>query len=162
MRYWGLSKGLFGWLLLFLLLPAAVPAQESTFVRLKETPELSIPSGTVFNIQLYFLIREGFHIQAHQVKDENLIPTAVTFTGPDELHFGTPVFPGAEKFTMKGTVEPLEVYSDTLVVSVPVATEKSPDKKMFLVRGRLSYQACDDAKCYYPRNLDFTLTIHLE
>lgn len=162
MHYWLPNKILFVWLILFLHLNMLVVAQETAFVQLKGKPEFNVsPTGNQA-VRLFFLIREGYHIQANQVRDENLIPSALTFETMEGLILGDPVFPEAVEFSMEGTEETMDVFSDTLEVGLPVRILKGAGKGPFLIKGKLHYQACDDTKCFYPRDLEFIMRINME
>jgi hypothetical protein len=162
MHYLPLNKISFFWLILLLPLHASVQAQETSFVQLMTSePEFKIVSGEEQHILLSFLIKEGYHIQANQVEDESLIPSVLSIDAPDELIIGDPVFPQAAEFRMKGAEEALHVYNDVLKIKVPVKTVKSVEKRLFLLKGQLHYQACDAYKCYFPRDLQFTMSINI-
>lgn len=143
----------------------AVPVghdQEPSFVQLNREPEFSVVSGEQQHISLSFLIQEGYHIQANLVKDENLIPTVLTIDTSDVVIFGDPIFPEAVEFSMKGKEEALHVYSDVLEINIPIKTVKSVEKGEFSMHGKLHYQACDDSKCYFPRDLHFIIKINIQ
>jgi hypothetical protein len=147
--------------ILFLQLNALAPAQEPSFVQLNMEPEFSLASGDKQHILLSFLIKEGYHIQAFQVKDENVIPTLLSFDASDDFILGDPIFPEAVEFRIKGKEEALLVYSDVLEIYVPIRTVKSVEKGTFPINATLHYQACDDFKCYFPRNLHFIMKINI-
>lgn len=133
--------------------------QESSFVQLNVAPEFSITPGKQKYISLSFFIKEGYHIQAHQVKHENLIPTKLNMDTSDVVIFGNPIFPEAVEFRMKGSDEVLQVYRDTLVIDVPIMSVKSVEKEKFPINAKLFYQACDNSKCYFPRELFFIMKL---
>lgn len=162
MNYLPLSSILPLWLMLFLSLKVQVHAQETAFVQLKEDPEFTIVSGEETYLQLSFHIREGYHIQANRVNDENLVPSVLTFNASDGLILGDPVFPQALEFRMKGEEEAWLVYSDVVEINVPVRVVETVDMGTYLVKGTLHYQACDHAKCYFPRDLPFSMKIKVE
>ncbi|MGM0582359.1 MAG: protein-disulfide reductase DsbD domain-containing protein [Bacteroidota bacterium] len=135
-------------------------AQESSFVQLLKAPEYFAEEGKY--ISLSFLIKEGYHIQANQVKDENLIPTVLSFDESDKLKLGEPIFPQTVEFKMKGQKTTWFVYKDTLDIKVPVKNIKSEEKKRYSINGKLYYQACDDYKCYFPRGLNFIMKIDMK
>lgn len=137
-------------------------AQEPSFVQLDREPEFSIVAGEQQHISLTFLIKAGYHIQANRVKDENLIPTTLSMDASDTLILGNPIFPEAVEFSMKGKEEALHVYSDVLEIQVPIKTVKFVEKGEFPIHGKLHYQACDETKCYFPRDLDFIMKIHIQ
>lgn len=150
------------WLVLFLSFTGTLPGQKTAFVQLKGDTEFTISAGQETQIQLSFLITEGFHIQAQQVNDENLIPSVLSFEAPDGLVLGDPVFPQADELEMKGEEEAWLVFSDLLEIKVPVTIAKPAEKGTYLVKGNFYYQACDDAKCYFPRDLPFSMNINIK
>lgn len=149
-------------LILFLQVYALAHAQEPSFVQLNKEPEFSVASGEQQHISLSFLIKEGYHIQAYQVKDENLIPTVLSIDASDEMILGDLIFPEAVEFRIKGREEALHVYNDVLEVNVPIKILKSVEKGEFFINGKLHYQACDDSKCYFPRDLHFIMKINIQ
>ena len=148
-------------LILFLQINALIYAQEPSFVQLNREPEFLIAPGEQQHITLSFLIKEGYHIQANQVKDENLIPTVLSIDTSGVFILGDPIFPEAVEFEMKGVEEALHVYSNVLEITVPVQVVKSVEKKEFTMNGTLHYQACDASKCYFPRDLHFTMKVNV-
>lgn len=162
MNYLLLIKSFILWLILFLQMTAPVYAQGPSFVQLKGEPEFTIESGKEQHILLSFLIKEGYHIQADQVKDENLIPSVLSIDTADHLIISDPIFPAAVEFKMKGVEEDMYVYSDILEINIPVKAVKSGGKGAVLVKGNLHYQACDAYKCYFPRDLPFTMKINIQ
>lgn len=161
MHYLQINKISYLWLILFMYLQTPVHAQKHSFVQLKSEPIVTIASGEERNISLFFIITEGYHIQADQVKDENLIPSVLSFDASEEIIIGDPVFPKPEEFKMNGVEEALPVFSDVLEIIVPVKAEKSLGKEVF-VKGNLHYQACDESQCFFPRDLEFNMKINFE
>lgn len=149
-------------LFLLLNLNITVYAQEVSFVKLVGEPEITITSGNETHISLLFLIKEGYHIQTAEVKDENLIASVLSIDAPEELIIDDPVYPEPVEFWMKDVEEPLHVYSDVVEIKVPVKALQTSDEGALLVNGKLYYQACDDFKCYFPRDFNFTMKINIE
>lgn len=139
-----------------------VSAQETSFVQWLDVPEFTIFCGEDKIITLSFGIKESYHIQANQVKNENLIPTTLYLKANHELTFGDPVFPKGDELKMKGVEEKLSIFSEIMEIQVPINTNQLTKKGAYFVEGQLHYQACDNAKCYFPRNLNFVFKITLE
>ncbi|WP_296622784.1 protein-disulfide reductase DsbD domain-containing protein [Marivirga sp.] len=150
------------WLVLLFQANTLIYAQNPSFVQLHKAPEYFVEAGEQQYISLSFLIKEGYHIQASQVKDENLIPTVLSFDVLDSLKLGDPVFPKTVEFKMKGQKTTWSVYKDILEINVPVKIIKPGEKEVFSINGKLYYQACDDYKCYFPRNLKFIMKINIK
>ena len=145
----------------FLFQITLIQAQEQSFVAVDGKLEFTMVSGKEEHLTLSFLVKEGFHIQANQVKDENLIPTALYLSGPDQLLIGEPVYPAAAEFHMRGAEESLLVFGDELKITIPIQINE-PAKKTYFLNGKLHYQACDDRKCFFPRDLPFVIKINVE
>ncbi len=148
----------------FFILPFTAFAQveERRFVELKSEPELRLAPGEENQLIVSFLIKEGYHIQANRVKDENLIPTKLSFESAEGFIIGDPVYPRADEFRMEGVKEPLAVFGDTLKIRVPVKTANTLEKQRAQIKGKLYFQPCDASKCYYPREFDFNLSIRVK
>jgi hypothetical protein len=136
--------------------------QDSRFVELKDELEITMRPGKEKQISLSFLIKDGYHIQANRVQDENLIPSVLSLEAPEGLIIGDPVYPQADEFKMEGVEEALHVYGDVLKIDVPVRTIQYVEKGAFLIKGKLHYQACDAFKCYFPRDLNFIMKINIK
>lgn len=138
---------------------AFAQVQEVNFVELYEKPEFTINPNEEKQLSLYFLIKEGFHIQANRVKEDNFIPTVLSFEEPEGLIIGNPVFPQAEEFKMEGVDESMYVFGGVLEIKIPVKAGSSVEKRTIPVQTKLRYQACNASKCFYPRDLDFNLKL---
>jgi hypothetical protein len=134
------------------------PMQAQHFVELIEPHEITLAQGEKHIVSLNFLIKEGFHIQADKVRDKNFIPTVLTFEDRDDIHLGDPVFPKADEFHMEGAEEPMVVFGQELEIQVPI-TVLDFKKDIIPLEGKLYYQACDEKKCYFPRDLNFKLKV---
>jgi hypothetical protein len=162
MHYWPPNKIFILWLVLFLPLCFKIQAQEISFVQLNKELEFTLSPGEEQEILLSFLIKDGFHIQANQVKDENLIPSSLIFDHHKDLLIGIPAFPPTVEFRMEGAEEDWHVYSDILEINVPVKILNTSEKREIVIKGKLHYQACDASKCYFPRDLPFNIKINLQ
>jgi len=160
MRYLPINNLSALWLLLFLYVPSH--AQQQAFVQLKDEPEFTITAGQDTHIQLSFVIHKGYHIQADSVNDENLIPSVLSFDASKGMVLGVPEFPQAVELEVEGEEEAWRVYSDVVEVKVPLRAGKGMEKGTYLVNGNLFYQACDKAKCYFPRDLPFSIKVNVE
>lgn len=163
MSCWLNMKNLIYINIIVLFAKIVVCAQTVSFVEYIGEKKFLINTGKEALIELYFRVKDNYHIQANQLNDENLIPTTLNLTGPDNFAAGKALFPPPEKFLMTGTDEQLDVFSNQFKIYVPVKINnfKTQDKHSLVLNGNLFYQACDSVKCYYPRNLDFLLNIEI-
>lgn len=157
-----LNKIFIFYYLLFLQGHVFAQVQDPMFVELKGEPEFTVTIGEENLLSLTFLIKEGYHIQANRVHDENLIPSELSFEETGELRLGDPVYPEADELQMEGAKETLAVFGDVVEIKVPVKASETLEKGTFFIEGKLYYQPCDASKCYFPREFVFCMKIMVQ
>jgi len=124
-----------------------------------ETSTLS-PGGQG-RLKITLKMAEDLHVNANIVEDPNLIPT--TFT-PKELQgivWGKPQYPESSKVTEWYSTEPLSVFQDGAIITVPFTIEKKVTADSLTLSGILRAQACDHEQCYPPRRIEVTAQLVL-
>ncbi|WP_224488831.1 protein-disulfide reductase DsbD domain-containing protein [Robertkochia flava] len=114
--------------------------------------------GDVMDIWVHFTIGQGYHIQSSDPEDDQLIPTRVDVDLPEGWELLDVEFPETESFRLEGTQQVLQVYSKELTVQVSVRVPED-FSGLETFEGILHYQACDHAKCYFPRALEFSVDL---
>ena len=147
------------WNILFHFVPN-FPAKD--FVEINQPLEWEFSSGDKKEIIVSFQILEGYHIQANQVMDQNLIPTSISTQIPDGIIIGESVFPDPVSFHLKNGKEAMLVFNDELKISMLVSILEKTDPEFYKIKGNLHYQACDSAKCFFPRDLPFVINISVK
>jgi len=128
-------------------------------IRMNDHPANPVQAGKHATVEVAFQIEEGFHIQADQVNNSNLIPVTVNFTPADGIVIGQPEFPPHNVFRLEGANESFWVFDKSLTVAIPVSIGKNKQAGIYLLKGKLHYQACDSRKCYFPEEYDFEVTL---
>ncbi|THD68931.1 hypothetical protein E7Z59_00955 [Robertkochia marina] len=109
-------------------------------------------------IEIDLDVMEGYHIQATDPEDPYLVATRLYLDLPEALSLQQIDFPPAKAFQLEGSEDVMRVYSG--IVSVKLLVEiKGGLPENQILSGTLEYQACDTAKCYYPRRLDFEIPL---
>ena len=113
-----------------------------------------VARGMAFQVAVVMKIRPGFHVNAREVSEDYLIRTDLK----TEPHAG---FKAGEVSYPKGTLQtfsfsknkPLNVYSDSVTLRVPVtALTDAPVGEQHLTF-KLRYQACSNEICLPPVTL---------
>ncbi|NMM48577.1 protein-disulfide reductase DsbD domain-containing protein [Marinigracilibium pacificum] len=107
-------------------------------------------------IYLEFQIEQGYHIQSNDPGDDMVIPTKIKLDSIDGLIFGEPVFPGSKTFYISEIKT--KVFEDVFEVKIPLIYKNRP--KSYFIKGTLFYQPCDNKKCYFPRELSFSVYLN--
>jgi DsbC/DsbD-like thiol-disulfide interchange protein len=152
---------------LLLLSSAAIMAQDSMArkapsVTLSPPPVATTVRGKATSVELQFRVGSGFHINSNKPAAEYLIPTTLKLDVPTDIVVGKITYPVGEEMSFAfAPEEKLSVYSGefNLMVQVRPLTSVLPGK--YEIRGRLRYQACDNAACYPPKQLpvDFEVKV---
>jgi DsbC/DsbD-like thiol-disulfide interchange protein len=121
-----------------------------------------VARGMSFQVAVVLKIRPGFHVNAHEVSEEYLIPTelrpdvAAGFTVSDVIYpKGT-----LQTFTFSKN-KPLNIYTDSVTVRLPLTVLRSAPLGPQHLAMKLRYQACSMEICLPPVTKDVETTIHV-
>jgi peroxiredoxin len=134
-------------------------AGHGKIIRINDHPANPIQAGKQSTVEVAFKIEEGFHVQADKVNNSNLIALKLIFTPPDGIAIGQPEFPPYNLFQLEGANEPFWVFDKDLNVGIPVSVAENKQAGIYLLRGKLHYQACDSRKCYFPEEYEFAVAL---
>jgi hypothetical protein len=145
------------WLLLLsaTLLPAQdLPGRKAPSITMSPAPVTSAIRGKVTSVELRFHVGSGFHINSNKPAAEYLIPTSLKLDVPTDIVVGKITYPEGDQMSFAfAPDEKLSVYSGEFDLSVQVHPLASMLPGKYEIRGRLKYQACDNAACYPPKQL---------
>lgn len=123
------------------------------------SPTIQARIGEKSVMRISVAVKEGYHIQSSQPGNEWIIPTSLEIAPSETITTGIPAFPASRKLQLQGTVEYLEVYEGTIVISVPYFISHNIKKGTHRLQATLRYQACDDKRCFSPKTLSFPITV---
>jgi DsbC/DsbD-like thiol-disulfide interchange protein len=117
-------------------------------------PPASVVAGTPVTIALRLTPLTGVHVYAPG--NPNYIPVAVEITPSPGVKAEAAVFPPGQDLFFGPLKESVKVYSAPFVVKLPLSLDARTAKPgEMLVRGKVSYQACDDRVCFPPQSAPF-------
>jgi len=123
--------------------------------------------GPMRRVVVRFEMPEGLHIYDEPVP-EGMVATRVEITGPDGLRFDPVESPATRPFSLPGITERLQVWDGTVDFVVPFFANSGMAGALLSGDGSItlevsvSYQACDDTRCFLPRTHTITLDVPLE
>ena len=113
-----------------------------------------VTGGKAGEAHLRFRISPGFHINSNTPKSEFLIPTVLKLDAPTDIVVGKISYPAGEEMSFPfAPNEKLSVYTGEFDLAVRIRPLHNVVPGKYMFRGRLRYQACDNAACYPPKNL---------
>ncbi|HTZ49349.1 MAG TPA: protein-disulfide reductase DsbD domain-containing protein [Verrucomicrobiae bacterium] len=118
--------------------------------------------GMPLQVAVVLKIRPGFHVNAHAVTEEYLIPTEIRADVPAGFKAGSVIYP-------KGTLESfafakdkkLNVYTDAVTVKLPLTVLPDAPLGAQHLAIKLKYQACSQEICLPPVTKDVEATINV-
>lgn len=121
-----------------------------------------VAHGMSFQIAVVLKIRPGFHVNAREVSADYLIPTDLRTEVPAGFKMSDIIYP-------KGTLQtfafsknkPLNVYTDTVIVRVPLTVLPSAALGAQHLAMKLRYQACSNEICLPPVTKDVEAMINV-
>ncbi len=111
------------------------------------------PRGRTFEIGVALKVRDGFHVNAHEVSEEYLIPTEVSAELPAGFHILGVTYPKGTLRKFDFSEKKLNVYEGTVLVRMKVETLANAPLGHQSLPLKLRYQACSTEACYPPVNL---------
>ncbi len=115
-----------------------------------------VPRGKTFEIAVVLKVREGFHINGHEVLEEYLIPTKVGAELPAGFRVTGITYPNGTLRKFVFSENKLNVYEGRVTVRMKVEALTSAPLGRQSLPLKLRYQACSEEACFPPVNLPIT------
>jgi hypothetical protein len=150
---------------LFLLSPAAFAQTPSAKDVVAPTAFASyepVARGMTFQVAVVLKIRPGFHVNAREVTFDYLIPTDLRANVPTGFKLDDVIYPKGTLQTFAFSKDKkLNVYTDTVVLRLPLTVLKDAPLGPQHLAMKLRYQACSTEICLPPvtKDVDATLTV---
>jgi len=145
-------------LLMTLFLFSAFSGQaQDEVVTLSENSPVLVSADPADTIKLEFIIAPGYYIHSDSLVNPAFIATRIDWTFiPVNFSLKDPVYPEAQPFKVGG--EQTMVFSDTVLIRIPVQTDEQP-AGTYSMSGELYYQACDTEECSPLNTLNFSFKV---
>ncbi|HEY6182977.1 MAG TPA: protein-disulfide reductase DsbD domain-containing protein [Terriglobales bacterium] len=131
-----------------------IPGRKAPSVTVVDPGITTAVRGKATNIDLFFRISQGFHVNSNKPRSEYLIPTTLRLTAPTDIVIGVINYPaGIEKSFPFAPNDKMSVYGSQFVISFAIRPLATVIPGKYAVHGVLKYQACDDATCYPPKQV---------
>jgi hypothetical protein len=118
-----------------------------------------IPRGRTFEVALVAKIKPTYHINAHKVLDEYLIPTEVQARTPAGFRVISTEYPAGELRQFSFSAKKLSVYTGQMVVKMRMQAESNAPLGARQLPLSLRYQACNSTYCLPPVTVPVSLRL---
>jgi thiol:disulfide interchange protein DsbD len=118
--------------------------------------------GKQMEVAVVMKIRDGFHVNARETTFDYLIPTDLKAESPAGFKLGAVVYPKGTLHNFNFSKDtPLNVYTDTVVLRLPVTVAADAPLGERHIVLKLRYQACSTDVCLPPTTLPVDAAIHV-
>ncbi len=116
-----------------------------------------IHAGDTFKVALLVQISPGWHIHAHELLDDFLIPTDFAIEEEEKISISKYYYPDpiSEKFDYSDNE--LQIYDGDTLIGALVKTEKDLSPGTHKMKALFQYQACDDSSCAAPKTIELEI-----
>lgn len=111
-----------------------------------------IPQGGMAHIAIEVAINTPWHINAHDLKDEMLLPTTIEFNPPEGVTIKEIVYPAGHEIELDFAEEAMLLYDGVVYIGAVVEVSTDVAVGNITIPATLNYQACDNQKCLLPES----------
>jgi hypothetical protein len=127
------------------------------------TGPIAISKTKPTKFALTFRVADGYHVNSHTPKSENLIPTTLKLDPPQDIAAGRLTYPPGKDLEFEfAPGEKLSVYEGDFTVGGVFTTVKDVTPGTYKMRGELTYQACDHRQCYPPKKTPVEFNVNVQ
>jgi DsbC/DsbD-like thiol-disulfide interchange protein len=116
--------------------------------------------GKPVTIPLQLILKNGYHMNSNQPKDEYLIPLRVTWD-PSVLTQRSITYPPPKLETYEFSDKPLSVYSSDVRIDTALDVPADAKAGPLQLTGKVRYQACTDKMCLQPKTFAVAVPIEI-
>jgi len=121
-----------------------------------------VARGMAFQVAVVLKIRPGFHVNAREVTFDYLIPTDLRADVPAGFKLDNVIYPkGTLQTFVFSKDKKLNVYTDTVILRLPLAVLPDAPLGPQHLAMKLRYQACSTEICLPPVTRDVELTLNV-
>ena len=115
--------------------------------------------GQTLKIAVLARIAAGYHLNDHKPTLDYLIPTEWKLESPNQVSVEKVVYPKGELKTFAFSDKQLSVYDGDLTVGALLRVARNVTPGVYTLKGKFSYQACNDHACLPPKTVPVTLAV---
>ncbi len=120
-----------------------------------------VEQGAEFKAVVELNIQYPWHVNSHTPTLEWLIPTELNLERSEYVILSDIRYPPALTMTFGFADEPLDVYEETSPIYLSLRTSSNTPVGEYILRAKLTVQACDDMQCLAPATKDVQIPIEI-
>src|SRR6185295_8912076 len=110
----------------------------------------TVAPGETITLSIKLNLLPDAHANSNSPTDPNLVATVFTPNKTEGIEWGNTKYPQPTTVIVTYSVEPLSVFEDGAIITVPVSVAPAIKSNQVTVGGNLRIQVCDRLQCYPP------------
>ncbi len=119
----------------------------------------AVHPNSVARVAVIAQVASGYHINDHHPSLDYLIPTELKLEPAKQVMVKDVVYPKGELKRFAFSESPLSVYQGSVVLGVVLQIGRAVPAGGLTLKGKLSYQACNDHACLPPASVPLTINL---
>jgi len=141
---------------------ASAPLEQDEIVRARGYLSVDRAArGSSFEIAVEAVVSPGWHVNAHEPTDEFLVPTDLVLEAGPGILLGRMRYPAHLERPFAFSETPLAVYEGRIVIQTAASVSETASLGPSVVRGVLTYQACNDETCMPPTEIPVEVPVEI-
>lgn len=141
---------------------AAEPLDDRGVVSVR--PAVSVDKlrvGASAKAAVQLVIASGYHINSRFPSDEFLVGTKLQLDKVPGLTVGSVNYPKGAVKKFSFSKSPMSIYERTVNVVFPITATGAMKPGRVVLKGKVTYQACNDSQCLPPQTVPFEIPIEI-
>lgn len=113
--------------------------------------------GETFKVAVLVKISPGWHIHAHELLDQFLIPTELIFEEDEKIKVTKTYYPEPKLEKFEYSESELEIYDGEVTLGALIKASSELPLGQHHLKGELSFQSCDNRSCLSPKKIEFKI-----
>jgi thiol:disulfide interchange protein DsbD len=119
----------------------------------------AVRPGEAFKAAVVLKVQPGYHINDNAPLDEFMVPTELAFADNPALELVEIAYPHGRRARFSYSEAELAVYEGEAVLGALIKVKDGTPAGPVILKGSLSYQACNNESCLPPKELPFEVAV---
>jgi thiol:disulfide interchange protein DsbD len=156
---------LFGILLAMTTVLYSAAAQSSSAKNVRVSSKVldgTVKPGSTFRAEVKLTIARGWHINSHMPSQEYMIGTTLELDSTAGYSVSDIQYPCERSVKLSISETPFSLYDGTVTIVVTLKASADVPKGKSVLKGKLTFQACNDKICVAPSTVPVSIPVTVE
>ncbi len=139
----------------------APPPDATTLLKVSAAP-VTLHAASSAGATLKLVLAPGWHVYANPPSGEYNIPVKASLTSAMGVSAGAPRYPVGKDVKLPSDDKATRVYDGAFEITLPLQALASATNGTHTLKGKVSFQSCNDQVCLPPASVAYTVDVTVE